>query len=148
MALPTDTAIIPIDHELAKPGPGQPNATSPMPLQVTVEDYFSGEEAHSGSRMNATKKDVNETKEQQRKSTIRVTTLPKQANVSWFDEPVSSHENRSRISQATTAVAPSSEPLNRPPFGNGRMTDSEDIHLDQSNSQPLSSLRSERNRIS
>lgn len=153
MVLPTDTAIVPIDHELAKPRPGQPNATSPMPLQATVEDYFSGEEADSGSRMNAIKKDINENMEQQRKSPIRVSTLPKQANVSWFDKSAPSDESRrSRISQATTAVPPSPEPLNRPPLRNYRMIDPKDIHLDQSNSQPISSRPSrrenERSRIS
>ena len=153
MALPTDTAIVPIDHELAKPRPGQPNATSLMPLQATVEDYFSGEEADSGSRMNAIKKDINENMEQQRKSPIRVSTLPKQANVSWFDKSAPSDESRrSRISQATTAVPPSPEPLDRPPLRNYRMIDPKDIHLDQSNSQPISSRPSrrenERSRIS
>jgi hypothetical protein len=119
MALPTDTAIVPIDHELEKLRPRQLSATSPMPLNVTVEDYFSDEEAVSENRqqherLSAAKKSFNETTEHQPpKSTIRVSTLPKQANVSWFDEPVSQksqtsgESRRSRISQATTAVPPS-----------------------------------------
>ena len=110
MASPMDTAIVPIDHELAKPRPGQPSVTSLMPLNVTVEDYTSDDESVPGSRMNATKKDVNETKEHQPpKTTIRGSTLPKQANVSWSDKsaPSRRESERSRISQATTAVPPS-----------------------------------------
>jgi hypothetical protein len=116
MATPTDVAIVHTDHEFEKPQPGQRRSPSPIPLNATVEDYTSEEETNlkdrkRKERLDLIKKDLNEPKDHQRKSTIRVSTLPKQVNVSWYDRPVShsksqasSNKRGSMFSQASTLV--------------------------------------------
>lgn len=118
MATPTDVAIVHTHHEFEKPQSGQRSATSPKPLNATVEEYTSEEEKYPKDRKNKERLDLvlkndNKRKDHQRKSTIKVSTIPKQANVSWYDRNLpqsksqtSSNERGSMFSQASTVVPP------------------------------------------
>ena len=117
MTTPTDVAIVRTGHEFEKPQSGQQNASSPIQLNATVEDYTTEEESDLIDRkrkehLGLIEKDVNESKDHQRKSTFsRASTMPKRANVSWSDRPLapvksqaSSTKRGSAHSQASTLV--------------------------------------------